>query len=83
MGFVDKIKDAVAGHEDQVNEAIDKAGDFVDEKTGGQYAGQVDQAQEFLSHQIARDDAPAVGAADETIGEVLNAQVDAERAAGN
>ncbi|QLQ15596.1 MAG: antitoxin [Micropruina sp.] len=55
MGFVDKIKDAAAAHADQVNEGIDKAGDFVDDKTGGQYAGQVDQAQEFLKDQIAPD----------------------------
>lgn len=52
MGFVDKIKDAVAGHEDQIEGAIEQAGDFVDSKTDGKYAAQVDQAQEFLTEQL-------------------------------
>jgi len=54
MDFVDKIKGAVAGHEDQIVGAIDQAGDFVDSKTGGQYAAQVDQAQSFLKDQVPK-----------------------------
>ncbi len=41
----DKASELIKGHEDQVDGAIDKAGDFVDEKTGGQYAEHVDTAQ--------------------------------------
>ncbi len=52
MDIVGQIKGAVAGHEAEVDEAIEKVGDFVDEKTGGQYADQVDQAQEFLKDQL-------------------------------
>lgn len=52
MGFVDKIKEAVAGHEDQIEGTIDQAGDFVDSKTDGKYAAQVDQAQDFLKDQV-------------------------------
>jgi len=52
MGFVDKIKDALSGHEDQAEGAIDKGGDFVDSKTDGKHAGQVDQAQDFLRDQV-------------------------------
>ncbi|HMQ38894.1 MAG TPA: antitoxin [Micropruina sp.] len=52
MDFVDKIKGAVAGHEDQIEGAIDQAGDFVDSKTDGKYAAQVDQAQDFLKDQV-------------------------------
>ncbi|MFT4293800.1 MAG: antitoxin [Micropruina sp.] len=52
MDFVDKIKGAVAGHEDQIEGAIDQVGDFVDSKTDGKYAAQVDQAQGFLKDQV-------------------------------
>jgi len=44
MGLMDNLNAAVGGHEDQVKDGIDKLGDLVDEKTGGQFAGQVDQA---------------------------------------
>ncbi|HOB04827.1 MAG TPA: antitoxin [Propionibacteriaceae bacterium] len=52
MGLSDKISNAVAGHEDQVKAGIGKVGDLVDERTGGQHAGQVDQAQDFLKNQV-------------------------------
>ncbi|MCW3157873.1 antitoxin [Micropruina sonneratiae] len=52
MGFVDKIKGAVSGHEDQIDGAIDQAGDFVDSKTDSKHAAQVDQAQDFLKGQV-------------------------------
>ncbi len=52
MGLLDNISAAVSGHEDQVKDGIDKLGDLVDEKTGGQYTGQVDQAQDFLKSQV-------------------------------
>ena len=52
MDFVDQIKGAVSGHDDQIEGAIDKGGDFIDSKTDGKYAGQVDQAQNFLKEQL-------------------------------
>ncbi len=52
MGLLDNISAAIGGHEDQVKDGIDKIGDLVDDKTGGQYAGQVDQAQDFLKSQV-------------------------------
>lgn len=52
MGFVDKIKDASSGHEEQVDGAIDQGGDFIDSKTDGKYASQVDQGQQFLKDQL-------------------------------
>ncbi len=60
MGIFDQIKDAASGenldkakdfvneHEAQVDQGIERAGDMIDEKTGGRYAGKVDQAQSFL-----------------------------------
>jgi hypothetical protein len=41
----DKVSDLVDQHGEQVGEGLDKVGDFVDEKTGGQYADKVDQGQ--------------------------------------
>jgi S-methylmethionine-dependent homocysteine/selenocysteine methylase len=52
MDFVDQIKGAVSGHEDQIEGAIGQGGDFIDSKTDGKYAGQVDQAQNFLKEQL-------------------------------
>ncbi len=45
----EKLAELTETHGDQVegisDQAIEKAGDVVDEKTGGQFAGQVDSAQ--------------------------------------
>jgi MT0933-like antitoxin protein len=53
MGIFDKAKDALSGHSDQVAAAIDKAGDFVDEKTEGKYAEQVDKGQDMARDKLA------------------------------
>ncbi|HTI22135.1 MAG TPA: antitoxin [Kutzneria sp.] len=39
----DKAKDAVGQHGDKVDEGIDKAGQFVDEKTGNKHSDQINQ----------------------------------------
>ncbi|UMB72110.1 antitoxin [Mycobacterium paraterrae] len=52
MGFLDKAKDLLAQNADTVNSAIEKAGDFVDEKTDGKFAGVVDQAQEAAKNAL-------------------------------
>jgi uncharacterized protein YjbJ (UPF0337 family) len=46
MSIVDKVKELLGQHGDQVDKAVDKAGDMLDEKTGGKYADKVDKAQE-------------------------------------
>ena len=48
MGFLDDAKKQIDEHADQVDEGIEKAGDIVDEKTGGKFEGQIDKGQEFL-----------------------------------
>ena len=52
MGIFDKVSDLAAQNADKVEAAIEQAGDFVDDKTGGKFAGQVDQAQQFAKEQI-------------------------------
>ena len=56
MSMFDNIKDKVQGlvdeHGDKAGVGLDKAGDFVDEKTGGQYADKVDQGQDGLKDAL-------------------------------
>ncbi len=42
----DKAKDFAGKNPDKVDQGIDKAGDAVDAKTGGQHADKVDMAQD-------------------------------------
>lgn len=48
--FIDKAKDAADQHDDKVDQGLERAGDMVDERTGGTHSDQidkgVDQAQE-------------------------------------
>lgn len=43
-GFLDKAKDAAEQHDDKVDQGLDKAGDFADQKTGGGHGEQIDKA---------------------------------------
>ena len=56
MGVFDNMKDKVGElvdqHGGQISGGVDKAGDFVDEKTGGQYADKVDQGQDGLKDAL-------------------------------
>ena len=56
MGFLDKIKGLASKNADKVEMAIDKAGDIVDQKTQGKYAGQVDKAQEAAKKAVDKTD---------------------------
>ena len=60
MGFLDdamgKAKDLVDTNEEKFDDAIERAGDLVDDKTGDQYAGQVDQAQDLLQEKTGEGD---------------------------
>jgi len=56
MGFLDKAQDLLGQHDDKVDDAIEKAGDVVDDKTGDKYDGQVDQAQDFLQDKTGEGD---------------------------
>ncbi|MEV6062197.1 antitoxin [Nocardia asteroides] len=47
-----KAMDLAAQHADKVDGVIEKAGDVVDEKTGGKFSGQVDSAQQAAKNAI-------------------------------
>ncbi|MCE5289752.1 MAG: antitoxin [Nocardiaceae bacterium] len=57
MGFGDlvgKAKDLAKEHAEQVEGAIDKVGDVVDQKTEGKYESMVDKAQD-AAKKFAQD----------------------------
>jgi Na+/phosphate symporter len=56
MGMLDKLKGLMKGHEEQAGKGIDKAGDYVDERTQGKYRSQVDTTQEKLREQLGGQD---------------------------
>lgn len=55
MGIFDKAKDALSEHGDKLGAGVDKAGDIVDQKTGGKYASQVDKGQDMAKQKLAED----------------------------
>ncbi|MCV7315276.1 antitoxin [Mycolicibacillus parakoreensis] len=56
MGFLDKAKGLLSKNADKVDQAIDKAGDLVDDKTEGKYADTVDKVQEAAKKAIDKTD---------------------------
>jgi len=50
--FIDKAKDIAAENEEAVQAGIDKAADMADEKTGGKYSDQIDQAAEAAKDYV-------------------------------
>jgi hypothetical protein len=63
MGFMDDIKgqaeNALAEHGDKVGDAIDKAVDFVDEKTGGKLGEHGDTVAEKAKDALGINDQQA------------------------
>ncbi len=52
MGLLDNIGDQVAKHEEAITAAVDKTGDFIDEKTGGKFAEKIDSAQDAIKNKV-------------------------------
>lgn len=51
-GLIGKGQKAAAENSDKIEQAVDKAGDFVDKKTGGKYADKVDKVQDAAKNAI-------------------------------
>ncbi|MGW9412796.1 antitoxin [Arthrobacter cupressi] len=53
VGLIDDLKgkaqELIGGNEEAIKDGIQKAGDFVDDKTGGKFAEQVDAVQDAAS----------------------------------
>jgi MT0933-like antitoxin protein len=52
MGILDKVKDWLGKNPQKAGDAINKAGDFVDKRTGGKYAQHVDKAQDAAKKAV-------------------------------
>jgi hypothetical protein len=59
MGFLDKAlgktKEVLSENADKVGQAIDKAGDIIDEKTKGKYTSTVDKVQEAAKNAVEKN----------------------------
>ena len=58
MSFLDdakkKLDDVLDEHGDKIADGVEKAGDFIDEKTGHKHADKVDQAQEKIGDAVKK-----------------------------
>ena len=55
-GFMDKAKDMADQHDDKVDQGLDKAGDFADQKTGGKYDDQIDKGVDAAQQRTGDGD---------------------------
>ena len=54
--FMDKAKDFADKHDDKVDQGLQKAGDEVDEHTGGKYDKQVDKGVDAAQQHTGQGD---------------------------
>ena len=55
-GFLDKAKDFADDHDKQVDQGLEKAGDFADQKTGGKYDDQIDKGVDTAQQRTGDGD---------------------------
>jgi hypothetical protein len=71
VGLIDDLKGKaqglIHGNEQAIKDGITKAGDFVDTKTGGKYAGHVDKIQDGASKLVDKNGAPGGAPASEQV----------------
>ncbi|MEV0004710.1 antitoxin [Micromonospora sp. NPDC050980] len=54
--FMDKAKDFVDKHDEQVDKGLDKAGDMADRRTGGKYDQQIDKGVDMAQQRTGQGD---------------------------
>jgi hypothetical protein len=57
-GFADKAKDFLDSEqgEQRSDQALDKAAEFADDKSGGKFDNQIDKGRDAADERIGRDD---------------------------
>jgi hypothetical protein len=55
MSIVDKVKQLLGQHGDKAERGIDKAGDMINEKTGGKYRDKVEAAEQRAKDMLGQD----------------------------
>ena len=61
MGLMDrfkKVKDVAEAQGDKIADGVDKATDFIDDKTGGKFTDQLEKVDD-LADKLRDDDEPA------------------------
>ncbi|MFE3986468.1 antitoxin [Nocardia tengchongensis] len=58
-GLVGKGKEVAAQNAEKIEQAVDKAGHVIDEKTGGKFSSQIDKGAEAVKKAIPTDAAAA------------------------
>ena len=61
MGILDKAKQFIAQHDEQIDSAAAKAGDFVDRKTKGKYSDKIGSAVGSVQRATGDRTSPAAG----------------------
>ncbi|MFB7877833.1 MULTISPECIES: antitoxin [unclassified Nocardia] len=61
-GLLGKGKDAAAQNADKINDAVDKAGSFIDEKTGGKYSDKIEKGKD-AAKKVVPPQQPGAGPA--------------------
>ncbi|GAA4079250.1 MULTISPECIES: antitoxin [Actinomadura] len=54
MSIVDKVKSLLGQHSDKAREGMERAGDKIDEKTGGRYSDQIHEAEGRADEYVDR-----------------------------
>jgi hypothetical protein len=54
--FFGKAKDFIEKHDEQVDDAVEKAGDMINEKTGGKYESHVDKGVNTVQDKTGEGD---------------------------
>jgi hypothetical protein len=55
-GFMDKAKEFADKHDEQIDKALEKAGDFANDKTGGKYSEQIDRGVDTAQERTGEGD---------------------------
>jgi hypothetical protein len=54
--FFDRVKDFITGHPEQADQGLDKVEEIIDERTGGQYSGQIAQGDDVVRERLGIPD---------------------------
>lgn len=55
-GFLDKAREVADQHDEQVDQALERGGDFADEKSGGKYGDKIDRGVDEAQKRTGEGD---------------------------
>jgi MT0933-like antitoxin protein len=54
--LMDKLKGMMSGHEDKADKGIDKSGDTLDDRTGGDHDSQINRGTDSMKDRLDESD---------------------------